>query len=162
MVAGRLVQGVGGGGVIPPTLALVADLWPPQRRGLPVGLVGAVQELGSVLGPLYGAVVLALGDWRDLFWLNCAGGLVLAAALLAPRSFRAADMREARSVRRPDGPGIALLLLAAGRAVMTMLRPRALTEGITAGLAFLPIWSTSRWLTPLGLAAIVVFLAFIV
>src|SRR5699024_6695227 len=133
-----------------------------QRRGLPLGLVGAVQELGSVLGPLYGAVVLAFGDWRDIFWLNCAVGFVLAAALLAPRSFRPADMREARSVGRPDWPGIAMLLLAAGCAVMTMLRPRALTEGITTGLAFLPIWSTSRWLTPLGLAAIVVFLAFIV
>src|SRR5690625_7560839 len=71
-------------------------------------------------------------------------------------------MREARSVGRPDWPGIAMLRLAAGCAVMTMLRPRALAEGITTGLAFLPIWSTSRWLTPLGLAAIVVFLAFIV
>src|SRR5690625_307833 len=162
MVAGRLVQGVGGGGVIPPTLALVADLWPPQRRGLPLGLVGAVQELGSVLGPIYGAVVLAFGDWRDIFWLNCAIGFVLAAALLAPRSFRPPVMREARPVGRPDWPGIAMLLLAAGCAVLTMLRPRVLTEGITTGLAFLPIWSTSRWLTPLGLAAIVVFLAFIV
>ena len=47
------------------------------------GIVGAVQELGSVLGPLYGAVVLAFGDWRDIFWLNCAIGLVLAAAMLA-------------------------------------------------------------------------------
>ncbi|MET0929031.1 MAG: MFS transporter, partial [Aeromicrobium sp.] len=69
IVAGRLVQGIGGGGLIPPTLALVADLWPPHRRGLPLGIVGAVQELGSVLGPLYGAVVLAIGDWRAIFWV---------------------------------------------------------------------------------------------
>ena len=85
IVAGRLIQGIGGGGLIPPTLALVADMWPPKERGLPLGIIGAVQELGSVVGPLYGAVVLAFGDWRDIFWLNCAIGLVLAAAMLRHR-----------------------------------------------------------------------------
>ena len=40
VVTGRLIQGVGGGGLIPPTLALVADLWPAERRGLPLGIVG--------------------------------------------------------------------------------------------------------------------------
>nr|WP_238348696.1 MFS transporter [Ornithinimicrobium pratense] len=74
MVAGRFLQGLGGGGLVPATLALVADLWPRGQRGLPLGVVGGVQELGSVLGPLLGALVLMVGDWRDIFWINVALG----------------------------------------------------------------------------------------
>ena len=81
LVVGRFLQGVGGGGLVPVTLALVADLYPAERRGVPLGVVGAVQELGSVIGPLYGAVVLSFGSWRDIFWINLAAGLVLAAAI---------------------------------------------------------------------------------
>ena len=81
MVAGRFLQGVGGGGLVPATLALVADLYPVERRGVPLGIVSAVQELGSVIGPLFGAVVLSVSDWRTIFLINLAVGLVLVAAL---------------------------------------------------------------------------------
>ena len=106
LVAGRFLQGVGGGGLVPVTLALVADLYPADRRGVPLGVVGAVQELGSVLGPLYGAVVLAFGEWRDIFWINLAVGLVLAAAIS-----RLATTRAPGSPRRRVDP-VALVLLA--------------------------------------------------
>ena len=82
-MVGRFLQGVGGGGLVPATLALVADLYPAERRGVPLGIVSAVQELGSVLGPLFGAVVLAVADWRAIFAINLAVGLVLAAAIRA-------------------------------------------------------------------------------
>src|SRR6478609_8529825 len=83
MVAGRFLQGVGGGGLVPATLALVADLYPAQRRGVPLGVVSAVQEVGSVLGPLFGALVLAVSEWEAIFALNLVAGLVLAVALRA-------------------------------------------------------------------------------
>ncbi|MCW4601471.1 MFS transporter [Janibacter hoylei] len=91
LVAGRVVQGVGGGGLVPATLALVADLWPPGRRGMPLGVVGAVQELGSVLGPLLGAAVLVVADWRAIFWLNVVLGVLLWVAIaVATRPFETA------------------------------------------------------------------------
>ena len=46
---------------------------------MPLGVVSAVQEIGSVVGPLFGALVLAVADWRVIFLINLAVGLVLAA-----------------------------------------------------------------------------------
>jgi MFS family permease len=161
IVAGRLLQGVGGGGLIPPTLALVADLWPPKRRGLPLGVVGAVQELGSVLGPLYGAVVLAFGSWRDIFWLNAAVGLLLAALMLRLRDAVPADAPDAPR-QRPDLLGGALLALFLVGLTLVMLEPQRLVTGVTSGLAFLPVTGESRWLTPLALATYAVLLLFVV
>jgi MFS family permease len=159
IVAGRLIQGVGGGGLIPPTLALVADLWPPERRGLPLGVVGAVQELGSVLGPLYGAVVLAFGDWRAIFWLNCGIGLLLAAAMVSQRS---AVVVPRTSKGRFDIAGAGLGLLALVAFALVMMEPHRLVDGVTSGLVFLPVTGDSRWLTPLALTAYGLGLLFLV
>lgn len=168
IVVGRLLQGVGGGGLIPPTLALVADLWPPRRRGLPLGVVGAVQELGSVLGPLYGAVVLAFGTWRDIFWLNAAVGLLLAAVMLRLRSTPdvaagpAEPARPERPTGRPDLLGGLLLVVAMVVLSLVMLEPDRLVTGVTSGLAFLPVWGESRWATPLALGLYGVVALFLV
>ncbi len=142
MVAGRFLQGLGGGGLVPATLALVADLYPPARRGVPLGVVGAVQELGSVVGPLYGAVVLALTSWHGIFAVNLAAGLVLAAAI------RSAAREGTVGV---DVPGAVLATLACVLLTVTMLQPPALARGVTVGLAFLPVAGDSRWLTPVAL-----------
>jgi MFS family permease len=88
LVTGRVLQGLGGGGLVPLSLALAADLYRGDARALALGSVAALQEAGSVFGPLYGttlAVVAAsAGGWRFVFWLNvplaavCGVGLVLA------------------------------------------------------------------------------------
>jgi MFS family permease len=88
MVVGRFLQGLGGGGLVPLSLALAADLYPKDGRSVALGSVAALQEAGSVLGPLYGATLAsaaaALGGWRFVFWLNlplaalCAIGVVVA------------------------------------------------------------------------------------
>jgi MFS family permease len=94
MVSGRLIQGLGGGGLVPLSLALAADLYRDRARTLALGSVAALQEAGSVVGPLYGATVAAaaasLGGWRFVFWLNvplvvaCGAGVVIAARSQPP------------------------------------------------------------------------------
>jgi MFS family permease len=152
MVAGRVLQGVGAGGLLPATLALVADLYPPRERGVPLGLVGAVQEFGNVVGPVYGAVVLAFGTWRTIFWINLAVGLVFAAALRAQRT---ADRPVTAQTRRgrPDVVGLLLVAAILGAVLLVMVQPSALVTDVTLGTAFLPVAGESRWLSPVGLAA---------
>ena len=86
VVAGRALQGVGGGGLVPVTQAMVAARWPPDARGLPLGLVGALQELGSVAGPLYGAAIVAVASWRAIFWINVPVTVVLGGGFWLTRS----------------------------------------------------------------------------
>lgn len=163
MVVGRFLQGVGGGGLVPATLALVADIWVVERRGLPLGVVGAVQELGSVLGPLYGAVVLSFSTWQTIFWINMAVGLVLAAALLVLVRSAPADGPGTRPPSRglPDVAGALIALGATVALALVLIEPVRLKTGITTGLAFIPYVGETRWSTPVAFTLYVFVLAFL-
>lgn len=157
MVAGRVLQGVGGGGLLPATLALVADLYPPRERGVPLGIVNGIQELGNVVGPLYGALVLAFGSWRDIFWINLAVALVLAAVIRS----RAPAVTDAPR-GRPDLVGVLLALAALVCLTLVMAPPDRLATHVTWGLAVVPLVGDSRWLSPLALAAVGFAVLFVV
>lgn len=159
MVVGRFLQGVGGGGLVPATLALVADLYPTERRGVPLGIVSAVQEIGSVLGPLLGAVVLSVADWRAIFALNLAVGLVLAAALRVVSHER---RPRSRQHGRRDLWGVALGLATLTSGTLVFVRPGAVMRDVTWGELFVPLVGDGRWTTPSGVLTVVLAAAFLV
>ncbi|MGG5257764.1 MFS transporter [Phycicoccus avicenniae] len=147
LVAGRVVQGVGGGGLVPATLALVADLWPAGRRGVPLGVVGAVQELGSVLGPVLGAAVLVVADWRAIFWVGALAGVVLAVAVVVTGG---------GGVRRPRVLPTVLGALAVATGWLALAAPESLATSVELGVPFVPFGdATSRLATPVGGVAVV-------
>jgi MFS family permease len=77
LIVGRVVQAFGAGAMVPVSMALVADLFPPGRRSLPLGIVGAVDTAGWVLGHLYGGIMVQFVSWPYLFWINLPITLVM-------------------------------------------------------------------------------------
>ena len=77
LIAARFVQAVGGGAVVPVAMAVVSDFYGKERRGLALGIIGAVTEAGGVVGPLYGALIVQHLDWTYIFYLNAPIVLLL-------------------------------------------------------------------------------------
>jgi MFS family permease len=148
LIAGRTIQGVASGALLPVTLALGADLWSQRNRAGVLGGIGAAQELGSVLGPLYGIfIVFLFHDWRYVFWINVP--LTLIAMVMIQFSLPSRERTE--EPERIDLVGGLLLAIALGLAVIGLYNPNP------DGKQVLPSYGL-----PLVIGAVVAAVAFVV
>jgi len=121
LIGGRTIQGIASGALLPVTLALGADLWAQRNRAGVLGGIGAAQELGSVLGPLYGIFIVWLfHDWRYVFWINVPLTLIAMAMI----QFSLPSHDRADEPERIDVVGGLLLALALGLAVIGLYNPQ--------------------------------------
>ncbi len=76
LVASRVLQGVGGGGIVSQTHAVIADLVPPRERGRYSWVSPTVWTVASFLGPVFGGVLAEHAGWRWIFLVKLPFGLV--------------------------------------------------------------------------------------
>lgn len=118
LIAGRVLQGAGGGGLIAVSQAVIADLVAPRERGRYQVYLSAVHVVSSVAGPLVGGLLTEYLSWRWVFWINLPLGAVALlvsrlalAGLAAPRERRPVDYAGAVLL----ATGLTVLLLAVTR-----------------------------------------------
>ncbi len=102
LIAARAMQGLGAAIATPLTLTLLADAFPPERRGVAIGVWSGISGIAVALGPLVGGAVVQVASWHWIFWINVPIGIVLLP--LAAR--RLAESHG--PARRLDLPGLGL------------------------------------------------------
>src|SRR5688572_9888298 len=91
LVACRMLQGLGGGAIIPTAQAILFVRYPKSQHGRVSGLVGLAAVTGPLLGPYLGGVIVDQASWHWMFFINIPIGLL--AALLSHRHLREAGWR---------------------------------------------------------------------
>ena len=106
LIAFRVLQGIGGGMLIPLAQTILAQAAGPQRLGRVMAVVGVPAMLGPVLGPVLGGVIVTGTSWRLMFLVNvpvCLAAMVMAYRVALP------DTKAKDGTGRLDAAGLALL-----------------------------------------------------
>lgn len=160
LIAFRAVQGIGAGGLMAMTFAIIGDIIPPRERGRYQGYFGAVWGLSSVAGPLLGgffsdqATLLGTDGWRWIFYINLPFGI--AALVITSIVLHVPSVRVNHSIDYPGATlmvsGTSSLLMALSYAGPTFGWTDTLTlvyAGVGVVLTVLFIWWESRAAEPI-------------
>ena len=145
LIGARVLQGVGGALMLVNSWAILTEVFPPDQRGMAMGLNSMVFGLGSIAGPLLGGFILAAASWRWIFLINLPVGTI--GTLAAYRYLR--EMSRPSREERLDPAGT----LSCSLGLFALLL--ALTQGVSVGFLSPPILA----LLGFSAAALAFFLA---
>src|SRR6266480_4414408 len=117
LVAGRAVQGIGAAFMMPGTLSIISNTFPPAERGRAIGTWAGVSALALAIGPVLGGALTEYVSWRAIFFLN----LPVAAGAVAVTLFAARNSRDETVDRSIDFPGIAALSVGLTALVLALI-----------------------------------------
>lgn len=115
----RIVQGIGGGGLQPMSLAILMETFPPRQRGLAMGIFGMGIVVGPILGPLLGGYFTDNFSWRWIFYINLPIG-ILALFMIYSFIFDPPYQQLREKGEKVDYIGLTLLCLGLGSLQMVL------------------------------------------
>jgi EmrB/QacA subfamily drug resistance transporter len=103
LIGFRAVQGLGAAMLMPQTLTIITNTFPPERRGAAFGVWGAVAGVATIAGPTLGGLLVTVFDWRWIFFVNLPFGVIVLvlSGIIIP------DLKPGRR-HRLDIPGVLL------------------------------------------------------
>jgi EmrB/QacA subfamily drug resistance transporter len=137
LVGWRAIQGVGAAFMMPATLSIITNAFPPQERGKAIGTWAGVSALALAIGPVLGGVLVEHVSWQSIFFIN----LPVAAGAIAVTLFATHESRDETVVPKVDIAGFATIT--AGLTALTL----ALVEATSWG------WGSARVIGLFVLAA---------
>jgi len=129
LIAFRVVQGTGAGGLIPLAQTVVGDLYTPVERARIQGWLSSVWAIGSIIGPLLGAFLIQHTIWPMVFWVNIPIGAVAAGMLIL-------WLHEGlgHKNRRIDYPGAILMVSGSGLLMFAVVQATHLDTALVVAL----------------------------
>ena len=138
LIGGRAIQGIGAAFMMPATLSIITNTFPPHERGKAIGTWAGVSALALAIGPVLGGVLVEHVSWQSIFFIN----LPVAACALVVTLFATLESRDETVTRRVDIAGI--VTITAALTALTL----ALVEANEWG------WGSPRVLGLFALAAV--------
>jgi EmrB/QacA subfamily drug resistance transporter len=105
LIAGRAVQGVGAAFMMPATLSIITNAFPPEERGKAIGTWAGVSALALAIGPVVGGFLVENVSWQSIFFIN----LPVAVGAVAVTLFATHESRDETVVPKIDAGGIATI-----------------------------------------------------
>jgi EmrB/QacA subfamily drug resistance transporter len=134
LIGFRAVQGLGAAMLIPQTLTIIINTFPPDRRGAAFGVWGAVAGVATIAGPTLGGLLVTAFDWRWIFFVNLPIGVIVLVVtpLIIP------DVRPGRR-HRIDIPGVLLVSAALLAICYGLVEGQKYDWGTITGFVSIPL-----------------------
>src|SRR5881398_977924 len=117
LVVSRVVQGIGGALMMPATLSIVTNAFPPAERGKAIGTWAGVSALALAIGPVLGGFLVENVSWQSIFFLN----VPVAIAAVAVTLFAAHESRDETAPPTVDIPGVAAITVGLSALVLALV-----------------------------------------
>jgi EmrB/QacA subfamily drug resistance transporter len=117
LVGGRALQGVGAAFMMPATLSIITNAFPPEERGKAIGTWAGVSAIALAIGPLLGGFLVEHVTWRAIFYIN----VPVAALAVFVTLFAAHESRDETVARSVDIPGILAITAGLGTLILALV-----------------------------------------